>query len=185
MAIGSRDVRGGSLSEINVTPLVDVMLVLLIIFMVSAPMITRGIEIGLPKAVSAQAIEEERITVTVNRMGQFFVGQTAVVDDLLVEEVKRAGAQEPDTAVYLQGDADVPYGRVLEAMEARRMPGGRMAYELRYFGASTGRWSGGGGLNLQNLNRKTAEGVDLRRAIGCSRTAPSRPPSRSPWRPAP
>ncbi len=55
--------------------------------------------------------------------------------------------------------------RVLEAMEARRMPGGRMAYELRYFGASTGRWSGGGGLNLQNLNRKTAEGVDLRRAL--------------------
>jgi hypothetical protein len=53
--------------------------------------------------------------------------------------------------------------RVLEAMEARRMPSGRMAYELKYFGASTGRWSGGGGLNLQNLNRKTAEGVDLRR----------------------
>jgi hypothetical protein len=55
--------------------------------------------------------------------------------------------------------------RVLESMEARRMPGGRMAYELKYFGASTGRWSGGGGLNLQNLNRKTAEGVDLRRAL--------------------
>ena len=45
------------------------------------------------------------------------------------------------------------------------MPSGRMAYELKYFGATTGRWSGGGGLNLQNLNRKTAEGVDLRRAI--------------------
>lgn len=55
--------------------------------------------------------------------------------------------------------------RVLESMEARRMPTGRMAYELRYFGASTGRWSGGGGLNVQNLNRKAAEGVDLRRAI--------------------
>ncbi|MCZ7641344.1 MAG: DNA polymerase [Verrucomicrobia bacterium] len=55
--------------------------------------------------------------------------------------------------------------KVLESMEARRMPTGRMAYELKYFGASTGRWSGGGGLNLQNLNRKTAEGVDLRRAI--------------------
>jgi len=55
--------------------------------------------------------------------------------------------------------------KVLESMEARRMTNGRMAYELRYFGASTGRWSGGGGLNLQNLNRKTAEGVDLRRAI--------------------
>jgi DNA polymerase I-like protein with 3'-5' exonuclease and polymerase domains len=55
--------------------------------------------------------------------------------------------------------------KVLESMEARRMASGRMAYELKYFGASTGRWSGGGRLNLQNLNRKTAEGVDLRRAI--------------------
>jgi hypothetical protein len=55
--------------------------------------------------------------------------------------------------------------KVLEAMEKRRMPNERMAYELKYFGASTGRWSGGGGLNLQNLNRKSAEGVDLRQAI--------------------
>jgi DNA polymerase I-like protein with 3'-5' exonuclease and polymerase domains len=55
--------------------------------------------------------------------------------------------------------------KVMQSMEARRMPSGRMAYELKYFGASTGRWSGGGGLNLQNLNRKTAEGVDLRHAI--------------------
>ncbi|MGA1206029.1 MAG: DNA polymerase [Opitutales bacterium] len=54
---------------------------------------------------------------------------------------------------------------VLKAMETRRMASGRMGYELKYFGASTGRWSGGGGLNLQNLNRKSAEGVDLRRAI--------------------
>ncbi len=55
--------------------------------------------------------------------------------------------------------------KVLESMEARRMGHGRMAYELKYFGATTGRWSGGGGLNLQNLNRKAAEGVDLRRCI--------------------
>ncbi|MCP5524104.1 MAG: hypothetical protein H7A46_21410 [Verrucomicrobiales bacterium] len=55
--------------------------------------------------------------------------------------------------------------RVLESMQTRRMPSGRMAYELKYFGATTGRWSGGGGLNLQNLNRGEAEGVDLRRAI--------------------
>ncbi|MDC0300195.1 DNA polymerase [Verrucomicrobia bacterium] len=55
--------------------------------------------------------------------------------------------------------------RVLESMQARRMPNSRMAYDLKYFGASTGRWSGGGGLNLQNLNRKITEGVDLRKAI--------------------
>jgi hypothetical protein len=59
--------------------------------------------------------------------------------------------------------------KVLEGMQARRKPGARMAYELKYFGASTGRWSGGGGLNMQNYNRKPAEGVDLRRCI----TAPS------------
>ena len=59
--------------------------------------------------------------------------------------------------------------KVLEAMETRRMPSGRMTYELKYFGATTGRWSGGGGLNLQNLNRsRTAEGVDLRHAIVAS-----------------
>ena len=55
--------------------------------------------------------------------------------------------------------------KVLQAMEIRRMPSSRMAFELKYFGASTGRWSGNGGLNLQNLNRSAAEGVDLRRAI--------------------
>ncbi len=59
--------------------------------------------------------------------------------------------------------------KVLEGMQARRKPAGRMAYELKYFGASTGRWSGGGGLNMQNYNRKPAEGVDLRRCI----TAPA------------
>jgi DNA polymerase len=55
--------------------------------------------------------------------------------------------------------------KVLESMQARRMPDGRMTYELKYFGASTGRWSGGGGLNMQNYNRKPAENVDLRRCI--------------------
>jgi hypothetical protein len=55
--------------------------------------------------------------------------------------------------------------KVLEAMRLRRKPDARMAYELKYFGASTGRWSGGGGLNMQNYNRKPAEGVDLRRCI--------------------
>jgi len=55
--------------------------------------------------------------------------------------------------------------KVLQAMETRKMPSSRMAFELKYFGASTGRWSGNGGLNLQNLNRTAAEGVDLRRAI--------------------
>ncbi len=112
-----------ALAEINVTPLVDVMLVLLIIFMVSAPMITRGIDIGLPQAATAEAIEEERVTVTVDREGQFYVNARQVVDDLLVDEVRRRGGGRPDVAVFLEGDATVAYGRVLSAMDALRAAG--------------------------------------------------------------
>ncbi len=112
-----------ALAEINVTPLVDVMLVLLIIFMVSAPMMTRGIEVGLPQAVSGEAIEEQRIRVTVDRHGQFYVDQKPVLDSLLVDEVKRRGGAKPDAAVYLEGDGDVAYGRVLAAMDALRTAG--------------------------------------------------------------
>ena len=121
MAISSRGTQT-ALSEINVTPFVDVMLVLLIIFMVSAPMITRGIEIGLPQAATAEVIEEERVTVTVDRAGQLFVDDDPVVDDLLVDRVlQQAGSTE--SAIYLQGDASVAYGRVLEAMDRLRLAG--------------------------------------------------------------
>ena len=112
-----------ALSEINVTPFVDVMLVLLIIFMVSAPMLTRGIEIGLPQAASAEAIEEQRVTVSVDRQGQFYVQAEAVVDDLLVDEVRRLGGGQPNVAVYLEGDEGVAYGRILGAMDALRVAG--------------------------------------------------------------
>ncbi|GAB4375861.1 MAG: protein TolR [Acidobacteriota bacterium] len=109
-----------ALAEINVTPLVDVMLVLLIIFMVSAPLMTRGIEIGLPQAVSAEPIEEQRVTVTVDRGGQFYVEDRPVVDELLVDTVRELGAGRP---VFLRGDSEVPYGRILEAMDRLRAAG--------------------------------------------------------------
>ncbi len=115
-----RSGQQSALAEINVTPFVDVMLVLLIIFMVSAPLMTRGIEIGLPQAASAETIEEQRITVTVDRGGQFYVGERPVVDDLLVDAVRSAGEGRP---VFLRGDRDVPYGRVLEAMDRLRSAG--------------------------------------------------------------
>lgn len=112
-----------ALAEINVTPLVDVMLVLLIIFMVASPMLTRGIEVGLPQAVSGEKIQEPRVTVTINRAGQYFVDERPVIDALLVDEVKRRGGGRTDQAVYLEGDAGVPYGRVLAAMDALRVAG--------------------------------------------------------------
>ncbi len=112
-----------ALSEINVTPMVDVMLVLLIIFMVSAPMMTRGIEIGLPQAVSGEPIEEQRVRVTIDRHGQYYVDQKPVLDSLLVDEVRRRGGGQPDAAVYIEGDANVAYARVLSAMDALRQAG--------------------------------------------------------------
>jgi biopolymer transport protein ExbD len=124
MAVGGGIGRGGgALSEINVTPLVDVMLVLLIIFMVSAPMLTRGIEVGLPQATSGSPIEEERVTVTVDGGGQFYVDASPVVDSLLVEEVRRLGGGSSTRAVYLEADSAVAYGRVLEAMDKLRAAG--------------------------------------------------------------
>ena len=123
MAPGRRDAGRGALAEINVTPLVDVMLVLLIIFMVSAPMLTRGIDVNLPRAASAAVIEEDRVTVTVRRDGQFLVEGHPVVDAMLVDEVRKAGGGRGDVAVYLEGDAEVAYGRVLAAMDALRQAG--------------------------------------------------------------
>jgi biopolymer transport protein TolR len=123
MAIGGPRQDRVALAEINVTPMVDVMLVLLIIFMVSAPMMTRGIEVGLPKAVSGEEIDEKRLTVTVDRKGQYFVDSQPVVDAMLVQEVRRRGGDSPGMAVYLQGDAGVDYGRVLAAMDALRVGG--------------------------------------------------------------
>lgn len=123
MAGGSLRNDRVALAEINVTPFVDVMLVLLIIFMVSAPMMTRGIEVGLPEAVSGEEIDETRLTVTVDAKGQFFIEGQPVIDAMLVEEVKRRGGSRPGVAVYLQGDAGVDYGRVLTAMDAMRVGG--------------------------------------------------------------
>ncbi|HHN78859.1 MAG TPA: biopolymer transporter ExbD [Phycisphaerales bacterium] len=123
MAVPTRSGPRTALAEINVTPLVDVMLVLLIIFMVSAPMLTRGIDISLPEAVSAEPIEEQRVTIQIDRAGQFYVAGSPVVDDLLVEEVRQRGGSGPHAAVFLEADVQVAYGRVLAAMDALRNAG--------------------------------------------------------------
>jgi biopolymer transport protein ExbD len=119
--------RGGprvALAEINVTPLVDVMLVLLIIFMVSAPLMTRGIKVELPAASSGRNLEQgSRITVSVDRRGQFHVDGVAVFDQKLVDEVRRRGGNTAGTTVFIEGDARAEYGRVLTAMDALRTAG--------------------------------------------------------------
>jgi biopolymer transport protein TolR len=106
------------MSEINVTPMVDVMLVLLIIFMVAAPLLTVGVPVDLPKA-QAPAINEnkEPLVITVNAEGKIFLQETALeADDTLVPRLQAITHNNPEASIYVRGDRAINYGRVLEVM---------------------------------------------------------------------
>lgn len=102
------------MSEINVTPLVDVMLVLLIIFMVTAPLLQQGIDVNLPKAKGRELPAEERVTIVIKKGNQFFLNETAMSRDALVKKLAAISKQNPQ--VFLKADRDVPYGVVAEIM---------------------------------------------------------------------
>jgi len=106
------------MSEINVTPMVDVMLVLLIVFMVAAPLLTVGVPVDLPKA-QAPAINEnkEPLVVTVNAEGKIFLQETVLDnDDTLVPRLQAITSNNPEASIYVRGDRAINYGRVLEVM---------------------------------------------------------------------
>jgi biopolymer transport protein TolR len=112
--------RGGSwrpMAEINVTPMVDVMLVLLVIFMVTAPLLTAGIPVNLPQT-RAETLSEptEPLVVTVNAEGKVFLQETEVPVDSLVARLQAITANKPDTKIYVRGDKAINYGRVMEVM---------------------------------------------------------------------
>jgi biopolymer transport protein TolR len=111
----------GTLAEINVVPLVDVMLVLLIIFMVTAPMIQRGVDVKLPVATRTQQIQGERIFVTVpaayrqNRI--VYLGDEPLRVDILQERVRQKVETRTDKEVYLRGDGSVTYQELMEVFD--------------------------------------------------------------------
>jgi biopolymer transport protein TolR len=106
-----------AMSDINVTPLVDVMLVLLIIFMVTAPMMQPGIDVDLPQTTS-RPIEnrQERLVVTINAKREVFINQEKVDPRLLRRHLERATAGRLNKEVYLRADRSVPYGFVVQTM---------------------------------------------------------------------
>jgi len=105
------------LSEINVTPFVDVMLVLLIVFMVTAPLLTVGVPVDLPKTkAKAIAEAEEPLVISVDAQGQVFIQDTAVTMENLIPRLKAITENKPDTRIYLRGDRTIDYGRVMEVM---------------------------------------------------------------------
>src|SRR5436190_4639207 len=105
------------MSEINVTPLVDVMLVLLVVFMVTAPLLTVGVPVELPQTQAPPINEpKEPLTITLNREGAVFVGETSVAVDALVPKLQAITGANPDSVIYVRGDKEINYGRVLEVM---------------------------------------------------------------------
>jgi biopolymer transport protein TolR len=103
--------------EINVTPFVDVMLVLLVIFMVTAPLLTVGVPVDLPKTqASAISKPDEPLIVTVTAEGKVYLQETEMTDVQLVDKLKAMGADKAEQRLYVRGDKSVPYGRVMEVM---------------------------------------------------------------------
>jgi biopolymer transport protein TolR len=103
--------------EINVTPFVDVMLVLLIIFMVTAPLLTVGVQVDLPET-SADSLPEESepLTLTINSKGEVFIQETKIEFDNLIKKILAVSKNRTDTRIYVRGDKTINYGRVLEIM---------------------------------------------------------------------
>jgi biopolymer transport protein TolR len=115
-AIGRRR-RARPLSEINVTPFVDVMLVLLIVFMVTAPLLTVGVPVDLPKT-KAQPLSQDRepLTISVRRDGSVYLQNALVAEDDLVPRLTAIAANGYDQRVFVRGDKAVDYGRVMQVM---------------------------------------------------------------------
>ena len=116
--------RGQFVSQINVTPLVDVMLVLLVIFMVTAPIIQQGVEVNLPK-VRAQALEgkDEQFVVSITKPGEIFLNDAKMSAADLTEKLKAIGQERPDRQVFIRADDAVPYGEVIRTMAAIKAAG--------------------------------------------------------------
>ena len=104
-------------SEINITPFVDVMLVLLIVFMVTAPLLSAGVPVDLPEAqVKPLAVEKEPIIVTINTEGHVFLKDNEVALDDLVAKLSALTANDLDQRIYVRGDKSVSYGTIMRVM---------------------------------------------------------------------
>jgi biopolymer transport protein TolR len=121
---GFRGRRSGAMiGEINVTPLVDVVLVLLLVFMVTAPMMNRGVDVSLPVANLPNTPQEDRITVTVTADGRIMVGAKPVNIVLLEDQIRGLMAGRSARVVYLSADESLRYGKVIEVVDKLKQGG--------------------------------------------------------------
>jgi biopolymer transport protein TolR len=112
------------MSEINVTPLVDVMLVLVVIFILTAPLLASSVKLELPKSDAASATDASRsVSLVVDRAGQAYLDNRAVPLAELSQSLTRTAALQPDTEVQLRADENAPYGKVIEVLGAAQKAG--------------------------------------------------------------
>ncbi len=118
--------RASLLADINITPFVDVMLVLLIIFMVTAPFAVSGVDIQLPKSRSKTlSLGQDPVVVSVSDRGEFFLGKKVVKKEELVGKIQTAIAGQDQPTVFIRADRDVVYAKVMEAMSAAQTAGAK------------------------------------------------------------
>ncbi|NDP62088.1 biopolymer transporter ExbD [Polaromonas sp.] len=112
------------MSDINVTPLVDVMLVLVVIFIITAPLLASAIRLDLPRTDAAKALDTPRfVTLVVDKSGQAFLNDQSQPLDELARQLAQISRQHPDTEVQLRADEAVPYGKVVEIMGVAQKAG--------------------------------------------------------------
>jgi biopolymer transport protein TolR len=112
-----RTVRSNAFSDINITPMVDVMLVLLIIFMVAAPMMTSGVNVDLPKSSAAPvAGQDEPLAVSITANGKIYIQKTRVELKDLQTKLKAITSEKKDTRIFVRGDKTVDYGRIMQVV---------------------------------------------------------------------
>lgn len=121
---GSTRTRYRPIAEINVTPFVDVMLVLLVIFMVTAPLLTVGVPVDLPETAAKPIAEpDEPLVITVNKKGEVYLQETRIELDTLAEKLKAITANKPDTRIFIRGDKDLAYGQIMQIMSTTTAAG--------------------------------------------------------------
>jgi biopolymer transport protein TolR len=112
-----------SLSEINVTPFVDVVLVLLIIFMITAPVLQSGIEVAVPKTKTVKEITEERIVISIDKQQRVYLGNDTVNINEIADKLRQKVRDPEHQAIYLRADENVPFGAFATVMDAVKSSG--------------------------------------------------------------
>ena len=124
MAFGTQDDPDEVMNEINMTPLVDVMLVLLIIFIITVPVMKHAVNVDLPRATNEkELIKPETVNLTVQADGSYALGDEKIADDQLAPRLQAEAAKQPQPDLHIRGDRDVRYERVAQAMATAQQAG--------------------------------------------------------------